>query len=179
MKENTGKNKLGIFVIFTLVIIITFVAAFVFMTIKISVYEISGTSMNDTLVAQEKTLLYKTNKVTYNDIIVFSYYDNNYKTDLIKRVIGLPGDLIETKYDSNDDCYHIYRNGKLVDEKNIKEKMSSIGKYEQTSITVPKNRLYVLGDNRNNSKDSHEGILATFDNVQGKVFFNLTKFKFI
>ncbi len=64
---------------------------------------------------------------------------------LIKRVVGLPGDTIEI---SNG---KLYRNDEETNEPWIKEPIN----YEMKPINVPQNSLWVLGDNRNNSLDSH------------------------
>ena len=64
---------------------------------------------------------------------------------LIKRVVGLPGDKIEVTDGK------LYRNGKEINEPWIKEPIQ----YEMDVINVPEYSLWVLGDNRNNSLDSH------------------------
>ena len=64
---------------------------------------------------------------------------------LIKRVVGLPGDKIEVTDGK------LYRNGKEINEPWIKEPIQ----YEMDAINVPNYSLWVLGDNRNNSLDSH------------------------
>ena len=64
---------------------------------------------------------------------------------LIKRVVGLPGDKIEVSKGK------LYRNGKEINEPWIKEPIQ----YEMEGIKVPEYSLWVLGDNRNNSLDSH------------------------
>ncbi len=70
-------------------------------------------------------------------------YSSN--TALIKRVVGLPGDQIAI-HEGN-----LYRNGIQVKEPWRK----GLIQYEMNEITVPKDSLWVLGDNRNNSLDSH------------------------
>ena len=64
---------------------------------------------------------------------------------LIKRVVGLPGDKIEVTDGK------LYRNGKEINEPWIKEPIQ----YEMEAVLVPEYSLWVLGDNRNNSLDSH------------------------
>ncbi|MCW5821551.1 MAG: signal peptidase I [Cyanobacteria bacterium TGS_CYA1] len=108
----------------------------------------------------------------------------------IKRVIGLPGDTIEIKSEIG-----VFVNGKLLEEKYILEKpeydlkvlgdICGSNTYRQfiqpfsglevcnNQIVVPKGQLFVLGDNRNNSEDSH--IYGPIDQsrVIGKAFFRV------
>ncbi len=67
------------------------------------------------------------------------------ETALIKRVIGLPGDTVEV-HNGN-----IFLNGALLTE----TWRNDLIDYEMSAITVPPHQLWVLGDNRNNSLDSH------------------------
>ncbi len=67
------------------------------------------------------------------------------KQALIKRIVGLPGETIEIRNG------YLFRNDVLVTEPWIKDRIS----YEMGPVVVPKDSLWVLGDNRNNSLDSH------------------------
>ena len=83
----------------------------------------------------------------HGDVVVFEY-PNNPSIDYIKRVIGVPGDVIEVVDN------HVIRNGVPIDEPYI----SGLPGYNPRStipaIKVPEGKYFVLGDNRNNSQDS-------------------------
>jgi signal peptidase I len=66
-------------------------------------------------------------------------------TDYIKRVIGLPGDLVEIHHGI------LYVNGQAQDEPYCREQPF----YELPPYIVPPAKLFVMGDNRNHSNDSH------------------------
>ncbi|MDN5324071.1 MAG: signal peptidase [Clostridia bacterium] len=78
----------------------------------------------------------------------------------IKRVIGKSGDIIEFK-DGN-----VYRNGRLLKEHYIKEKMKHT---HNQKIFVPEKHIFVLGDNRNNSADSRIIGSIPIENIIGKL----------
>lgn len=142
------------------------------------VFPIEGNSMEPTLQNGDNVLLFKSAKPRYDDIIIF--YVPNEDRYLVKRVIGLPNDVIEIKYDYDNKCYHIYRNGEKLNENYIKEPMS--GSYETMSLTVPEGKIFFLGDNRNNSYDSHiSGKLADIAEIQGIAFvkYKGIRFRFI
>ncbi|WP_124726302.1 signal peptidase I [Staphylospora marina] len=114
-------------------------------------YEVHGASMEPTLKGDELLIvnqwIYKVKKPEYGDIIVFKNKEEN--RDFIKRVIGLPGDVIEFKGGE------VYRNGQLLDEPYIIESAKHRQNHgEQRREVVPPGKLYVMGDNRLNSKDS-------------------------
>ncbi len=76
----------------------------------------------------------------------------------IKRVIGLPGDTIEVRN------REVYVNGDKLEENYIKEAPN----YPFDPVTVPEDSYLVLGDNRNNSCDSHSWGFITHDNIIGR-----------
>ena len=90
------------------------------------------------------------------DIVYFTVSDD---TGLIKRIIGLPGEKIEIK------------DGKLYINDNVlvEEYHATTPEYSREPITLKDNEYYVLGDNRNESKDSHNIGPITGDQIIGRV----------
>ncbi len=83
--------------------------------------------------------------------------------DYIKRIVALPGETIEIKSDDG-----VYINGVRLYEPYIKEKPN----YNYAPFTVPANHVFVLGDNRNNSNDSHawKDPALKIDEIVGKAW---------
>lgn len=101
-------------------------------------------SMVPTLNVEDRLLvtrLYNLEKIQRGDILVF--YSDELQESLIKRVIGLPGDVVTIKEGA------VYVNQKLLDEPYIGEADKFNGSYE-----VPEGKYFFLGDNRLWSKDS-------------------------
>ena len=121
---------------------------------------VDGFSMRPTLEDGEFVLV---SKLTYmfgdferGDIIVF-HFPLDPSEELVKRIIGLPGDNILVK------DQQVYVNGQLLDEPYINQAPLYSG-----SWTVPEGHLFVLGDNRNNSNDSKDWDMLPQGNVVGK-----------
>ncbi|MBK7317199.1 MAG: signal peptidase I [Anaerolineales bacterium] len=121
---------------------------------------VDGFSMRPTLDDGEFVLVsklnYKLSNVQRGDIIVF-HYPMDPEQELIKRVIGLPGDRIEV----NEGI--VYVNGQALEEPYIAAPPAYSSQWN-----VPEDRLFVLGDNRNDSSDSHSWGFLPFENVVGK-----------
>jgi signal peptidase I len=120
---------------------------------------VDGFSMLPTLQNGEYVLVnrlaYRADLPDRGDIIVFLSPVND--QDLIKRVIGLPGDQILIKDGQ------VVLNGQALDEPYIAAAPLYDGEW-----TVPEGELFVLGDNRNDSSDSHAWGLLPVENVIGK-----------
>lgn len=109
------------------------------------------------------------------DVIVFRSElldDEGNEKCLIKRVIGLPGDVVEIK------SGYVYVNGEEINEPYMKEQGIS---GEMDAVTVPENELFVMGDNRGVSEDSRSARVGTIseDTIVGKVFVRLYPFNSI
>lgn len=121
---------------------------------------VDGFSMIPTLQNGEYILVnrlaYKTGQPARGDIIVFSLPADNGQ-DLIKRVIGLPGETVHVSDGS------VTINGVKLQETYIAQDPLYFGDW-----IVPEGNLFVLGDNRNDSRDSHQWGLLPLENVIGK-----------
>lgn len=97
------------------------------------------------------------------DVVVFRPPVENNNEDYIKRVIGLPGETVEVK--ANDG---VYINGIQLKEPYIKDVPNYSWPTNGQSGVVPPGRVFVLGDNRNNSSDSHAWGFLDLRSVVGR-----------
>jgi signal peptidase I len=148
---------------FLLEILQTLILAFVLYFLIDSVVarvRVENISMLPTLESGEFLLVnkfaYRNGDYQYGDIIVFHYPDNP-RDDYIKRTIGLPGDDIKVAGEQ------LFVNGVAVEESYTAEPPRYNGEWE-----VPEGHLFVLGDNRNQSSDSHSWGFVPLDYVVGK-----------
>ena len=108
-----------------------------------------------------KHIMKKTKDPDRFDIVIFKYPDNE-KELFIKRVIGLPGETVEIV----DGKVYIDGAETPLDDSFVAEMpLGSFGPYE-----VPEDCYFMLGDNRNNSKDSRfwNNTFVRFDQIVGK-----------
>ena len=102
---------------------------------------------------------YRFHDIERGDVIVFQY-PRAPQRDFIKRVIGLPGEKVEIRHGV------VYINGKRLEE----PYGPNPGSYSWGPETVPKDSYFVLGDNRNNSSDSHTWGMLPRKNIVGKAW---------
>ena len=134
-----------------LFIVGTLIAALIVRTFLLQPFYIPSASMMPTLEVNDRVLVnklsYKLHEVHRGDVVVFERLPSEHDEirDLIKRVVAVEGDTIETRGDT------LYVNGQPVREPY--RNGASIG--ASISLrTIPENEVFVMGDNRSNSTDS-------------------------
>jgi len=143
-------------------ILIAIVITAIFHTL-IASFKVYGSSMYPTILPGEYIMV---SRVSYffdqpqrGDVIVF-HSPRDPQTDLIKRVIAIPGDTVEIK------------NGEVfVNDMALAEPyVSEAPKYDYRPQEIINEQYFVLGDNRNNSSDSHGGWTVPEVNIVGKAW---------
>ena len=110
----------------------------------------------------------------HGDIIVFPF-PKNPEIDYIKRVVGLPGDVIEIR------DKQLYRNGQAVQEEYIVHGDPDMSARRDTMKprTVPPGKVFVMGDNRDFSEDSRFWGYVDKDTIHGRaaiIYWSSTEF---
>lgn len=135
-------------------------------TRMISPVNVIGNSMDPTLISGQKKVMNRTaylfSEPEFGDVIVFKPADD-LKVLYLKRVIGLPGDSVEIR--NND----VYVNDVIIIEDYIKESMDS---EDFKRYVLKEDEYFVLGDNRNNSRDSRYFGPVKKRHIMGKLFGN-------
>ncbi|SES10022.1 signal peptidase I, partial [Isobaculum melis] len=160
--------KYGIISLFSIALLLIIVTRFFF-----SPAIVEGESMMPTLTSSDYVLLNKFHlQVSRYEVIAFDSPDVANKK-YIKRVIGLSGDTIEMKNDT------LFINGEAQEEAYLASEREHLKPGEQLTkdftlkeltgvATVPKGKLFVMGDNRLYSRDSREFGFIDESAVQGK-----------
>lgn len=136
--------------------------------------KVPSSSMENTIMTDDRVIglrcAYLFSEPERGDIVVFPYPDDD-NVDFIKRVIGLPGETVEGK----DGLAYI--DGKPLDEEYVKDAIAKdFGPYE-----VPKNCYFMMGDNRNDSKDSRywDNKYVKKNTIKGKAYFKYPNFAWL
>lgn len=160
-KDTTVEYFIYVFLIFLIIFVRTFI---------VTPVRVNGSSMYSTLKNGEIMLL---NKITYrfNDIKRFDIVVVNTPDDkIIKRVIGLPGETL--KFENNV----LYIDGQEVKEPFLNEETSDFDLKDLGYDKIPRDCYFVMGDNRDNSKDSRMIGPVKKNQITGKA--NLVIFPF-
>ncbi len=147
-----------------LLTLILAIVIFLLLQTTVQSFVVVGSSMKPNFQEGERLVInkvvYKLHEPERGDVIVF-HPPNNRQADYIKRIIALPGETVEVNGGV------VYINGYPLDEL---YKVKELPKYTLTERKVPENDYFVLGDNRNNSNDSHNGWTVPQQNIIGKAW---------
>jgi len=155
-------------------IVTALILAFGIRTFVAEARYIPSSSMEPTLQINDRLII---EKVSYHfqnpqrgDIVVFNptaeLRRQNFKDAFIKRVIGTPGDTIQVRSGT------VFVNDQPITESYIAQKPN----YEFGPVTVPQGQYLVLGDNRNNSYDSHYWGFVPKENLIGRAYVRFFPF---
>jgi signal peptidase I len=147
-------------------IMLAIVISFLMVVFLYQPVKVEGTSMQPELLDQERIFV---NKFVYHfegiqrgDIVVF-WYPKDPSKSFIKRVVGVPGDVVQIKDG------HVYINDQLFQERYVPTGYQDLDSY--ASIRVKEGYYYVLGDHRNASNDSRSWGLVPRKYIYGKAVF--------
>jgi signal peptidase I len=163
LEDGAGKGKwhLAREIIETIVLTVVIFTAINFVSGR---FRIEGPSMMPSLNPGQyliiNKLVYKVHPPARGDIVVF-HHPRNPDRELIKRVVGVPGDVVEVQRGA------VYVNGTQLDEPYVLEPGRYSGHYELGS-----DEFFVLGDNRPNSDDSRNWGTVKGDQIVGKAWLS-------
>lgn len=138
-------------------------------------FYVQGSSMEPNFKNSEYLIIdevsYNFNSPRRGDVVVFKY-PRNQQEYFIKRIIGLPGEKVKFRdgdiYIYND----IYEHGIKLEEEYLPEETESYySKEEEKTIELEEDEYYVLGDNRNSSRDSRSFGPIKEDMIIGRAMF--------
>ena len=159
-KKGGGALEYLVILLVSFALVFGFVRPFV-----MEAFWIPSGSMIPTLEIGDRVLvnkfIYRFTDPRRGDIIVFESVDNS-NEDLIKRVVGLPGDKIAVRGGK------LFVNGEPQKEPYTNKKVPDRSFFART--TVPKNHVFVMGDNRANSADSRVFGPLPEKNIEGEAF---------
>ncbi|WP_240633146.1 signal peptidase I [Paenibacillus montanisoli] len=144
------------------------VAALLIQNYAFAQTEVRNVSMQKTLVEGQRLIedkiSYRFDSPERGDIVIIHGPESDKR--LIKRVIGLPGDVINITGDGR-----VVLNGELQNEPYVKGRTFANGM--EMPFTVPPKSVFVMGDNRENSQDSRELGPIAMSSLEGRAIFRL------
>ena len=155
------------------------IAALIFSELALPRSSIDGASMEPTLWDGNHLLIsrisYLIGEPKYDDIVVFDAPNEKIEL-LIKRVVGVPGDSIETRRLISTDSNgveiidgQVFRNGELLDEPYFVNKPCL--NCQNESWVLGADEYFLMGDNRNHSNDSRRFGPVRRENIVGQAIF--------
>ena len=190
-KPNTKKKVKSVFREYAEAIFIALLLALFIRTFILQAFKIPSGSMEKTLLIGDHILVSKfaygihiPNEIPFLDIKLFDdiilsqevpkrgeiivfKYPKNESRDFIKRVIGVPGDILEVRRQK------VYINNQLYEEEHVwhtemPQNDRFVPRDDFGPVIVPPKHLFMMGDNRENSQDSRFWGFLNIDKVKGK-----------
>ena len=160
------------------VVVLALVAAFLVKTFVLQTFFIPSASMEPTLNIGDRVfvnkLAYSFHSVHRGDVVVFTLPPGESAgtgvDDLIKRVIGLPGETVEARQG------RIYINGRPLAEPWLPKGVSPVAGLPLEKTRVPPNDYFLMGDNRGNSSDSRHFGPIPGNLIVGRAFVRIWPF---
>ncbi len=155
--------------VWTVEILLTIMAAVIMVSFFGFRVSVIGPSMSPTLEGGEKVLVnrfvYKLFDPKKNDLIVFQPNGNEKSHYYVKRVVALPGDIVQIKDGK------VYVNGEVFAE-GVETELIENSMMAENEILVGEDEYFVLGDNRNNSEDSRYASIGNVkkDHITGQAW---------
>ena len=168
--KRPAKRATNAWIEWLVVIAVAIGAALVVRAYVLQQFAVAGTSMYSTLHDGDRVLV---NKLSYRlhdprrgDVVVLKTIEAIGERDLIKRVVGLPGEIVEYR-----DCV-LYIDGEALIEPYLDPEVVTPDHCGggQTALTIPDDEVFVLGDNRGGSKDSRDLGPIEYDDIIGRAF---------
>ena len=188
--ESKFKSILSVLYDYVEVFAVSIIAVIIIFTFGVRLCRVDGNSMNNTLKNEE--LIIATNlfyEPKQGDIIVFHLVNNTYQQPLVKRVIATEGQTVEINMNTGvikvdgvvyEDEYAYLEGGQYSVMKDFDTRY-----YSQTTgifaAKVPEGKVFVLGDNRNNSNDSRMRSVSFVDKdtILGRAIIRIAPFTFL
>ena len=159
-KKGGGLVEFAIIVLIAFALVFGLVRPFV-----VEAFYIPSESMVPTLEVGDRVFVnkfvYRFSQPKRGDVVVFGSTEGE-QEDLIKRVVGVPGDEVAV-FDGA-----LYVNGERWEEPYLNRDLPDTSYYAPT--TVPEGKVFVMGDNRANSRDSRFFGPLPIDNIEGEAF---------
>jgi signal peptidase I len=172
-REDASRHKRSGLAEWIIVVVVAISSALLVRAYVLQQFAVEGTSMLNTLHPSDRVLV---NKLSYRlhdprrgDVVVLKRIEtNSQERDLIKRVVGLPGETIEYR-----EC-QLFIDGTLVKEPYLDPLVVSPNHCgaDQPAVKVEPNHVFVMGDNRGGSLDSRDSSVGqiSYSNLIGRAF---------
>ena len=163
--DNNGKARMELYDWLQCIVSAVLCGILIFVFVG-RVIGVDGTSMFDTLHNEDKGFMTDIFYTPKNGDIVIFHSDAYGDTPLVKRVIAVAGQTVDINFDTSE----VSVDGVILQEEYIYEPTKSRQDFSGP-VTVPEGYIFVMGDNRNASRDSRSDAVGLIDtrNILGKV----------